>query len=103
MFPPIIDEQKKLDANEQSAFQICEQYSETDSNNPKWYKCTKRSEATLLPKNYIPLYVEHLKFLIVKCSWKVTKIHRQFKIEQERFRKDFILMNKKPCQIAKIK
>ena len=35
IFPPIIDEQKKLDANERSAFQICEQYSETDINNPK--------------------------------------------------------------------
>ena len=35
IFPPITDEQKKLDANERSAFQISKQYSETDNNNLK--------------------------------------------------------------------
>ena len=35
IFPPITDEQKKLDANKRSAFQISKQYSETDNNNLK--------------------------------------------------------------------
>ena len=91
--PPIIDKQKKLDATERSVFQLCEKYLETDDNKPKSYKGTKKSHATLIPKTFIPLYLEDLKFLIFRCGWKVTKIYTHFTFEQEKFKKDFILMN----------
>ena len=68
IFLPIIDKQNKLKVTERSVFQLCEQYLETDDNKPKSYKCTKKSHATLIPKTFIPLCLEHLKFLISRCG-----------------------------------
>ena len=62
---------------------------------------SQQSQATLFPKKYIPLYLEELKFLITRCGWKVTKLYRHFYFEQERFKKDFILMNQKARQESK--
>ena len=57
IFPPIIEKQEKLDATEKSAFQLREQYLETDGDKPKSYKCTKQLHATLIPKIFFPIYL----------------------------------------------
>ena len=54
-----------------------------------------------MPKKYIPLYLEELKFLILRCGWKVAKLYRHYYFEQKRFKKDFILMNQTARQDAK--
>ena len=46
------------------------------------------------------MYLEQLSFVIKRAGWCVTKIHSHFKFEQERFKKDFILMNQKSRQNA---
>ena len=80
---------------------MLELYSETEKGNPESYKLSPQSQATLLPKRYIPLYLEEIKFLIYRCGWKVTKLYRHYYFEQERFKKEFILMNQKARQESK--
>ena len=99
--PPVVEKRKILEPNERSVFQLLELYSETEKGNPKSYKLSPQSQATLLPKRYIPLYLEGIKFLIYRCGWKVTKLYRHYYFEQERFKKEFILMNQKARQESK--
>ena len=77
IFPPVIEKHKILDPNERSIFQLCELYSETEGK-PKSYKKGKKSHSTLLPKTFIPLYLEELKFLIRRCGWIVTKLYKHY-------------------------
>ena len=44
----------------------------------------------MLEKKFCLLYLEHLKFLIVKGGWIVTKIYSHFTFKQDRSKKDFI-------------
>ena len=101
IFPPVVEKGKVLEPNERSIFQLLELYAETEKGVPKNYKLSPQSHATLLPKCYIPLYLEELKFLIYCCGWKVTKLYRHYYFEQERFKTDFILMNQKARQESK--
>ena len=39
-------------------------------------------------------------FVIKRAGWHVAKIYSQFTFEQERFKKDFVLMNQKSRQNA---
>ena len=82
IFPPVVEKRKILEPNERSVFQLLELYSETEKGNPKSYKLLPQSQATLLPKRYIPLYLEEIKFLIYRCGWKVTKLYRHYYFEQ---------------------
>ena len=93
-FPLLLKKKKTLAANERSVFQLFELYSETDKDNPKSYKLSSQSQATLMPKKYKPLYLEELKFLI-------TKLYRHYYFEQKCFKKDFILMNQTARQDSK--
>ena len=49
----------------------------------------------------IRLHAEHLKFLIERCCWKVTKIHQHFTFPQEMFKKEFVISNQVAKQNAK--
>ena len=51
IFPPIIENQKTLEANERSAYQILELFDK-NKDKPKSYRCTAKSHATLFPKNF---------------------------------------------------
>ena len=51
---------------------------------------------------FIPLYFEHLNFLFKRAGWQVTKIYSHYTFEQERFKEDLIILNKKSRQKAKI-
>ena len=93
IFPPIIEKEKILDANERSLFQLLELFDTTDNGKQKSYRCTAKSHATMFPKNCIPLYTEDLRFLIKRAGWIVTKLYSHFTFEQNAFKKDFVLMN----------
>ena len=100
IFPPIIEKKKIMEANERSLYQLLELFSKNEHNKPRSYVCTAKSHATLLPKTFIPLYVEDLRFLVKRAGWKVTKLYSQFTFEQDTFKKDFVLMNQKSRQNA---
>ena len=93
IFPPIIEKEKILDANERSLFQLLELFDTTDSSKQKSYRCTVKSHATMFLKKCIPLYTEDLRFLIKRAGWIVTKLYSHFTFEQNAFKKDFVLMN----------
>ena len=67
----------------------------------KSYLYTKRVHATMLEKQFIPLYLEHLLFLIRRAGWKVAKIYAYYTFDQGRFKRDFILMNQRSRQQTK--
>ena len=100
IFPPIIEKNKIMEANEPSLFQLLELFSK-DGDKPRSYRCTSKSHATLLPKTCIPLYLEDLRFLIKRAGWKVTKLYSHFTFEQDTFKKEFVLMNQRSRQNAK--
>ena len=54
----------------------------------------------MFPKNFIPLYLEDLRFLIKTCGSKITKSYTHFTFEQSRFKRDFVLNNQRKRQKA---
>ena len=101
IFPPIIEKQKTLDADERSAYQLLEMFDTTQEGKPRTYTCTPKSHATMFPKKFIPLYLEDPRFLILRAGWLVTKLYSHFNFEQDAFKKDFVLMNQKSRQETK--
>ena len=101
IYPPIIEKQKIIDPCERSISQLLEQYSTTDKVKPKSYKATKKAHATMFKKNFQPMYLEQIFFAVVREGWKITKLYSHYTFEQEKFKKDFILMNQKLRQNAK--
>ena len=53
-------------------FQLVELYAEKNKGDPKSYKVNSKCHSNLLPKRCVPIYLEELKFAIVRCGWKVT-------------------------------
>ena len=98
---PIIEKQLTLDENERSVYQLIELYSEIDKGVPLSNGPMPKAHATLFSKNAQPLYLEHLKILIGRAGWKVTKLYAHYMFEQERLKKNFILMNQLSRQTAK--
>ena len=92
ILPPIIEKQKILEANERSVYQLLDLFSKTSNDKPKSYRCTAKSHATRFPKKFIPLCLEDLKFLIMRCCWRVRKIYSHYTFEQARFKRNFVLM-----------
>ena len=44
-------------------------------------------------KKIIPLYAEHLHFLMTRAGWLITKIFKHYTFEQACFKKEFVTMN----------
>ena len=103
IFPPFTDKQTRVEANERSVFQLLELYSEDTKGVPRNYKITSKCHSNLLPTRCVPIYLEELKFAIVRCGWKVTKLYKHYYFVQKRFKRDFIFMNQKSRQEAKNK
>ena len=103
IYPSIIEKQKIIDVAERSrsVYQLIEQYTESADGKPRSYRSTKKAHATLFKKRFQPLYLEHLSFRINRAGWKVTKLYSHYSFEQERFKRNFILMNQKSRQNAK--
>lgn len=74
----MIDKHKIIDVSERSVYQLMEHYSQTDKGIPRTYRCADKVHATLFAKNFQPLYLEQVKFLIERAGGKVTKIYSHF-------------------------
>ena len=82
-----------LDPTEKLVFQLSETLRMSDKN-PLPFESTVKRHTTMLEKKIIPLYLEHLSFLIKRPGWRVTKVYSHYTFEQERFKSDYIIMNK---------
>ena len=100
IYPPIIEKQKTIDPCEKSTYQLLDNFRE-GKNGPLSYRVTAKAHSTLLPKKFIPLYLEDLAFVIKRYGWHVTKIHKHITFDQAPFKKDFILMNQRSRQESK--
>ena len=76
----IVEKKKIIDSCERSVFQLLEQHVEGENKNPLAYCETAKAHATML-KKIIPMYLEHLAFVIKKVGWKITKIHAHLTFE----------------------
>ena len=74
VFPPIIEKHKIIDPSKRSVYHLLEQYSETDKGIPRSYRAPQKAHATLFSKKIQPLFLGHLRFLIFRVGWVVTKI-----------------------------
>ena len=71
----IFEKQKVVPACDRSSFQLFGAIRLRQNNVLNNYKCTAKTHSTMDKKYLIPLYTEHLKFLLQRCSWTITKIH----------------------------
>ena len=101
IYLPIIEKQLTLDANERSVCQLIKLYSEIDKSVPRSNCPMPKADATLFSNNAQPLHLEHLKILINRAGWKVTKLYVHYMFELERFKKEFFSMNQHSRQTAK--
>ena len=100
IMPPFIEKDTKIPAEKKSVYQLLELYSEDKNGNPNKYKISAKAHANLFPKKCISRYLEEIKFAVLRCGWKVTKFYQHFYFDQERCKKNFILMNQKARQEA---
>ena len=100
IIPPFIEKDTKIEANKRSVYQLLELYSEDKRGNPNKYKISSKAHSNLFSKKFIPLYIEEIKFAVLRCGWKVTKLYKHYYFDQERCKKNFILMNQKARQEA---
>ena len=100
ILPSFIKKHKTLEANEQPVYQLLELFSKTNDKKPKSYRCAVKSHTTLFSEKFFSLNLEDFKFLITRCCWRVYYSHYRF--EQAHFKKEFVLMNKRSIQNAKI-
>lgn len=49
---------------------------------------------------FIPLYAEHLYFLVTRTGLLVANIYWRFTFEQAKFKQDFVVINQKSRQKA---
>ena len=101
IYLPIFEKKKVLSANERSVFQFLDAMRLNDNGTINSFKTTAKTQATMDEKIAIPLYAEHLHFLLTRCGWKVTKIRGHYTFEQKKFKKDFVIMNQVSRQSAK--
>ena len=64
------------------------------------FKTTAKTHATIDEKIAIPLYAEHLHFLLSRYGWRVIKIRGHYTFEQKKFKRDFVVMNQVSRQKA---
>ena len=72
-----------------------------DKETLNLYKTTAKTHSTMDKKFFIPLYAEHLYFLLIKCCWCISKIYAHYTFEQSKFKRDVLVMNQVLRQNAK--
>ena len=90
-----------MPACERYVFQLLNMMRLNDKGLINSYKTTTKTHTTLDKKYAIPLYAEHLHFLINKSSWQVKNIRAHYTFEQAKFKKEFVIMNQVSMQNAK--
>ena len=52
---------------------------------------------------FVSLYAEDLYFLTTRAGWQVTRIYEHYTFKQDKFKKDFVVMNQNARKTAKTK
>ena len=101
IYSPIFEKKKVLSANKRSVFKLLDAMRLNSKRTVNSSKATAKTHETMHEKIPIPLYAEHLHFLLTRCSWRVTKTRGHYTFEQKKFKKGFVIMNQVSKQNAK--
>ena len=103
IYTPIFEKNKVIQAQHRSVLHLISFISRNKEKDlVRTFKANAKTHSTLEEKKIIPLYAEHIHFLVKRAGWLITKIYQHFTFEQSKFKKDFVVMNQKSRQIAKI-
>ena len=101
IYPPIFEKNKKMEPFERSTIQLTSILVRNEEKETTIsFKYTSKTHSTLQDKKQIPLYTEHLHFLVKRTGWLVTLIYEHVTSEQSKFKKDFVVMNQQARQKA---
>ena len=78
---------------ERYIFQLLDAMRLNDQGLLNSYKATAKTQSTMDKKFFIPLYAEHIHFLIKRCGRLVTRIYSYNTFEQGTFKKEFVIIN----------
>ena len=98
---PIFEKKEIISLDVRSVFQLLDAMILNDKGTLNSYKTTAKTLSTMEKKVFIPLYAEHLSFLVTRCSWKMTRSYDYYTFEQRKFKNHFVIMNQVARQNAK--
>lgn len=102
IYSPIFEEKKLIKPYERSILQLLSVRQETSRNKEKGlintFKHNTKTHSTMKEKKFVPLYVEHLHFLVTGARWVIIKIYKHFIFEQAPFKKEFVTINQNARQ-----
>ena len=102
IYTPIFEKSKIIQAQHRSVIRLLSVISNNEEKDlVRTFKANVKAHSTLEEKTFIPLYAEHIHFLVKIAGCLVTKIYQHFIFAQSKFKKDFVVMNQKSKQIAK--
>ena len=89
IYSPIFEKKKVFSANERLVFQLVDGIRLNDKGTINYFKTSTKTHTKMGEKIAIPLYAEHLHFLLTRCGWKVTKIRGHYTFEQKKIQERF--------------
>ena len=91
IYMPIFEKHKLIKPYERSVLQLLYILSRNDEKDLiNMFKDNAKTHSTMKQKRFIPLYTEHLHFLVSRARWLVTKIYKQHTFELAPFTKEFV-------------
>lgn len=101
IYIPLFENKKVFQAHQRTVLHLVTVLNRNEDkdliNN---FKSNAKTHSTLDDKKFIPLYAQHIHFLVKRAGWLVTKIYHHFIFEQSKFKQDFAVMNQKSGQKA---
>lgn len=83
LYKPIFDKEKVLDPSKRSVFQLLERIRKRKNGLDLNFYKYKKTYPTMEKKFFIPLYLEHIRFLEENAGWTAPKIHSHYTFKQE--------------------
>ena len=81
IYTHFFEKKNVLSPNKWSVCQLLVAMRLNDKGTLNLYKTTAKTHLTMDKKFLIPLYVEHLHFLLIKCCWCISKIYAYYTFE----------------------
>ena len=101
IYTPIFEKEKMTEPQHRSVLQLMSIINRNEEKDiTRKMTASAKTHATLEEKKIIPLYAEHIHFLVKRAGWLVTKIYQDFTFAQSKYKKDFVITNQKSRQKA---
>ena len=82
----IFEKNKVTEAHQRSVLQLMSVINRDEKKDlVRAFKANAKTHSTLEEKKCIPLYAEHIQFLIKRAGWLDTRISQHFTFEQSKF------------------